>query len=844
MKRNITLLFLLISQTFLLAQVWIQHGSLPTSISATSQAVFVINAKAYLYTGDSLNNFYELNGTTGLWSSRANFPGSSRNGAVGFSIGSYGYIGAGGSDSITYHDFYRYDPTSDSWQVRANFPDTTRNALSFSVNGKGYFVSGYNQDVSSTVFPNWNFVYSNKCYEYNPITNVWTQKNNVPWTPRMNGLAVTAGTKVYCGLGMQYLGGNYADWWEYNATSDTWLQRANCPTASLQHGFYNGTAICVADEVNWLLRFYNIGTNNWSSFPLYSEYCNKGKPYSGFSIGNRGYLVSNNGGGGANICSTRYDTWEFEPNKFFSLQSINGSTFCEGDTISITMNSNMVFDTANFFWLSWTPFAGNNTLQNVAGIELSASNPLSFTIPYSFISTPGPSFESGNLVLNSYLPATTTTLLTNFEVINGPTTYTPLDTVIVCEGSVYTASAGLHNGQMYEWLDATNGNTPLSNTSTVSFTPTSSTQLVLNTEMTQSGCTRLDSIYVRLSPNPTIQYADSSITLCYNQGALIGSFTPTSWSHQWNNGSSDPVIFILPQDDTWYTLTVTDTESLCSTEYTYHIDVKTPPLQSLCMVTVDPTSTYNVIVWEKTDEEATDSFYIYREMGSNVYQQIAAIHADSLSEYHDLSANPNITGYRYRIALKDTCYNYSLYPSEYHNSMHLQYIGSGNFQWNAYQIEGSVSPIVSYDILIDEQNNGNWQQLVTISGSQTTATDVAYAQHPNARYRVVANWAFTCVSSRTNYGTSFSNIINQQTVGLNDRDIERVSISLYSSNQIQVQTYGCKIIKCNLYNTTGGLMQSVTSVENQIEISALAQGMYIVELITDKGTFVKRVGKL
>jgi hypothetical protein len=183
--------------------------------------------------------------------------------------------------------------------------------------------------------------------------------------------------------------------------------------------------------------------------------------------------------------------------------------------------------------------------------------------------------------------------------------------------------------------------------------------------------------------------------------------------------------------------------------------------QPLCQVSADSTSTHNIVVWEKTDKAAADSFYIYRETATNVYTIIASIPADSLSEYHDFSANPNTTAYRYKISVKDT--NALLRPiSDFHNTIHLQFLGGGNFSWNQYMI-GSSSPVSSYELYYDTLANGNFTLFLTLPGTQTTATDINYSLHPNAKYKLVANVPFSCTPQRSS-NSIFSNIVDQRSV--------------------------------------------------------------------------------
>src|SRR5215470_9056364 len=77
------------------------------------------------------------------WTKKANFGGTSRDAAVGFSIGSKGYIGTGYDDGGDRSDFWEYDPSSDVWTQKANFGGKAREcAIAFSIGSKGYIGTG------------------------------------------------------------------------------------------------------------------------------------------------------------------------------------------------------------------------------------------------------------------------------------------------------------------------------------------------------------------------------------------------------------------------------------------------------------------------------------------------------------------------------------------------------------------------------------------------------------------------------------------------------------------------------------------------------------------------------
>src|SRR4030095_14244615 len=89
------------------------------------------------------------------WTQKADFGGTARYGAVGFSIGSKGYIGTG-YDGTYLKDFWEYDPATDAWSQKANFGGTARYlATGFSVGSKGYVGTG----LGSSGFKNDFFEY-------------------------------------------------------------------------------------------------------------------------------------------------------------------------------------------------------------------------------------------------------------------------------------------------------------------------------------------------------------------------------------------------------------------------------------------------------------------------------------------------------------------------------------------------------------------------------------------------------------------------------------------------------------------------------------------------------------
>ncbi len=55
------------------------------------------------------------------WVQKADFGGTPRAEAVGFSIGNKGYIGTGNGEGGEGKDFWQYDPATDTWTQKADF---------------------------------------------------------------------------------------------------------------------------------------------------------------------------------------------------------------------------------------------------------------------------------------------------------------------------------------------------------------------------------------------------------------------------------------------------------------------------------------------------------------------------------------------------------------------------------------------------------------------------------------------------------------------------------------------------------------------------------------------------
>ncbi len=261
-------------------------------------------------------------------------------------------------------------------------------------------------------------------------------------------------------------------------------------------------------------------------------------------------------------------------------------------------------------------------------------------------------------------------------------------------------------------------------------------------------------LYNCLTPSPTLIQGPDSI-LCSTTATYTVPAVPEAQSYEWT----------LPQGWTGSTTTNSITvqtggsgvvsvrafSDSCgwsnpSTKTIYQTQIPAP---EICLVTVDSASTHNIIMWEKNPPTTLiDSFFVYRETSTNVYTKIAAVPYDSLSQYHDYGANPNVTNYRYRLSALSTC-GTETPRSPYHSTIHLQDQNNGNFNWTFYQIEGQPNPVINYKFYKDDLDDGNFQLTGFISGNSNQYTDPAFAAYDSSAYFVDVEWAIGCTPTRT-----------------------------------------------------------------------------------------------
>jgi len=274
---------------------------------------FAINGKGYLGTGIDTtetvkNDWWEYDAALDVWTQKASLPGSVRRNAVGFPIGNKGYVGTGIDSTESFvgtvlKDFWEYNPLTNTWTQKADYPGGLGTgvyfATGFELDSKGFVVCGKTGDDA----------YIDDVWEYKPLTNTWLKRADFPGGQRYQLSSFVVNGSAYVGLGADY--NTYLrDIWEYQAATDTWIRQADFAGgdrgAATTFVINQRAFVCLGVDGGLKndLWEYDPFLDTWTARASYDGSARKGA--IGFTINDKGYVGTGDGYSGKKASMYEY----------------------------------------------------------------------------------------------------------------------------------------------------------------------------------------------------------------------------------------------------------------------------------------------------------------------------------------------------------------------------------------------------------------------------------------------------------------------------------------------------------------------------------------------------------
>ena len=464
------------------------------------------------------------------WVQKINFPGISRSQGIGFSIGTKGYAGLGGNRS----DLWEYNQVTNAWTQKANFPPGVYDHdRAFTIGSLAYVAA-----VTGT---------TEVFYEYNPAGNTWTQKASPGGNARQLAIAFSAGTKGYLGAGLNLAGNvHFADFWEYDPIGNTWTQKADfgggprrfAIAFSINGKGYAGMGFDAGSNPQVDLWEYTPGTNTWT--PKTN--------YPGANNNNAVFVVNN---------------------KAYVLEASNTAT-----------NNFFEYNPGLDTWTAKTPFVGSTHFEVSAfGIGslgyfgagmVGHSDFFEYNSAYTYSWSNGATTNSIMVSTTGIYSVTMTDVLSCSARASKAVTVNPIPVVTstasassICRGENITLTAG--GASTYTWTNGVSNGVPFSPTVSLTYTVTGTAA---------NGCTNTSASSVSVNDTPTVTATASNPVVCMGQTTSLTGGGATSYT--WTGGAVNAAIF-TPTSTFAYTVTGIDAVTGCTNVAVTTITVNVTP---------------------------------------------------------------------------------------------------------------------------------------------------------------------------------------------------------------------------------------------------------------------------
>jgi len=368
------------------------------------------------------------------------------------------------------------------------------------------------------------------------------------------------------------------------------------------------------------------------------------------------------------------------------------------------------------------------------------------------------------------------------------------------------------------------------------------------------GQVKSDQVYVMVRKAPEILTEPTSQWLAKDKSYTLRIYVDGSspLSYQWKKDGIDIPGAVTPE------YKITDPDYTHEGDYTCRIsnacgEAVTSPATlylapQICMVTVDPLTGNNLVVWEKNSIAPISCYNIYRESKyAGIYDLLTVVPHDQLSIYNDTTADPTSRAYLYKITAVDTSgYETDMDLCKTHKTIHLlvtknpetkatqldwdRYVG---FDYGTYEIFRSDTTINFLSVDAMSSSTSTWSD--PDPGTGTKYYRVA-ALRPEPCYPTGAAGK---KAESGPYSHSMSNIEdNRLQTGMSEPLLSNENLMIYpnpfnESTSITFSNTERYSYTLYLKDLTGKVVKTIDGITGEnIELNrdGLPAGLYLIEL--------------
>jgi hypothetical protein len=418
----------------------------------------------------------------------------------------------------------------------------------------------------------------------------------------------------------------------------------------------------------------------------------------------------------------------------------------------------------------------------------------------------------------------------------------PAGATSFCYGDSAMIVATSAGASTYQWQ--INGVTIIGATNDTLFVTESGNYQVIATQSANCSAISLPVSITEFAPFIPPSISVESLTGdCNNQPVTLtanGNFT----FYVWNTGASGESIEVNTSGS-YYVIGSFSQQGLPLCEAVslpVELNLALLPPVNICVVSVDSITGRNIVVWEKPQTTAIDSFVIFRETAAaELYQIIGTQSFEDFSTFIDPQANPLAQASRYRLGLIDTCGVLSS-TSTHHKTIHLTLnLGVGgtvNLIWSGYEGVNFPSYVIYRGTSPDQLT-----ELVTIQSNLNSYTDL---NPPSGTvYYQIGIQVAGCNPTAFGYEQSRSNLSNTSATGLNR--LSQGFVKVYPNPAHDFLIIQCEKQVANgqlyikLFNTLGQLTYSskLISEFEKINVKSIGlKGIYLVQITDEKNDLI------